>query len=158
MSQVYIPVLSQTQILMQKRLESFHKDPDKSMDKIRLLEDLHRIRLLEKPTQYNRIIIGHSMLIDIPGNDEIKELRKKYGKDFSPRLHLLSDFDLKYLKTIMDGEKEFIASYTSPIGKALLGLRRGEQGIYNNRFKVIVIDQEDSIQTSSLFDLALSDQ
>ena len=67
-------------------------------------------------------------------------------------IHVLTKEDAQYLGGEYDNISEMVVSAESPLGKELLGLRRGDTKEYFQNQRLQVMDTEDAITPSYLFD------
>lgn len=106
-----------------------------------------KIEPLIKPQQNDFIEIGHMVKVSLPDDIDVIEAKIPFSV-----VHVLTKEDAQYLGGNYDNLSEMIASSESPLGKTLIGLRRGDQKIYINRQRLEVLDTEDAISVSSLFE------
>lgn len=106
-----------------------------------------KIEVMTRPTQNDQIEVGHMVKVNLLDDIDIVQA----GVLFSV-IHLLTKEDAQYLGSEFDNLKEMVVSNESPIGKVLLGLRRGDVTTYLNNQRLQVLELEDAISVSSLFD------
>lgn len=110
------------------------------------------LETLPKPQQNDTVEVGHMVKVKLPNDPEIA----KAGVEHT-LVHVLAPDDFVYLGDAFDGIQEMIIPFTSPLAKALIGLKRGEKGLYymegkgKEEARVQVLDIEDAIALSSLF-------
>jgi hypothetical protein len=106
-----------------------------------------KTEVLQKPSQTETVEIGHMIKVKLPDDQDIIEAGVEHSL-----IHLLSEDDAHYLGPLFDGLREMVAADISPLGKALTGLRRGMTAKYLKDSRLQVLDTEDAIQVSNLFD------
>jgi len=118
---------------------------------IRLLQMIDqkggKIEVLDKPKQNDHIEVGHMAKIKLLDDPDVIEAKIPHST-----IHVLSSEDALYLGKLFDNLNEMIVSLESPIGVALLGKKRGEIAIYLEKNKLQVLNDEDAIIASNLFD------
>ncbi|MFH1407952.1 MAG: hypothetical protein ABIG91_02850 [Patescibacteria group bacterium] len=105
------------------------------------------IEVLTKPLQNESVEIGHMVKVNLLDHLEIIEAKIPFSV-----IHILSKEDAQYLDKEFDNIKEMIVSNKSPIGKVLLGLKRGDNTTYLDNQRLQVLKDEDAISVSSLFE------
>lgn len=106
-----------------------------------------KIEELAKPEQNDHVEVGHMVKVKLLNDKAVQTA----GVPFS-LIHVLTKEDAQYLRGEFDNVVEMVVSTDSPMGKGLLGLRRGEVKIYLQEQKLQVIDTEDAISVSYLFE------
>lgn len=105
-----------------------------------------RIEVLSKPTQNDHVEIGHMVKVKLLDDIDIVEAKIPFS-----RIHVLTKEDAQYLGSKFDNMSEMIVSSESPLGGALIGLRRGDSATYLNKQRLQVLKEEGAISVSSLF-------
>jgi hypothetical protein len=105
------------------------------------------IEILQKPSQNDQVEIGHMVKAKLFNDPVVVEAGVPYSI-----IHILPELDVKYLHNEFDGIEKIIVSNESPIGKALIGLKRGEKTEYLSNQILQIMDDDDAIRASSLFD------
>lgn len=106
-----------------------------------------RIEVLSKPAQTDHIEIGHMVKVELLDDIDVIEAKIPFSV-----IHILTKEDAQYLRSNFDNLNEMVVSNESPLGGALMGLRRGGKSSYLNRQRLEVLDTEDAISVSSLFE------
>ena len=106
-----------------------------------------KIEPLSKPLQNDYVEIGHMVKVKLLDDIDVAQA----GIPFST-IHVLTKEDAQYLGEEFDNVKEMIVSSETPIAKALLGLKRGDDATYLNGQRLHVLNDEDAISGSSLFE------
>ena len=106
-----------------------------------------RIEVLDKPKQNDHIEVGHMAKIKLLDDPDVIEANISHST-----IHILSSEDALYLGKLFDNLSEMIVSLESPIGSALLGKKRGEIATYLDRNRLQILNDEDAITASNLFD------
>ncbi|MFH1407947.1 MAG: hypothetical protein ABIG91_02825 [Patescibacteria group bacterium] len=102
---------------------------------------------LSKPKQVEHVEIGHMIKVKLLDDPDAIEARVPYTL-----IHIFTHFDSKYLDSQFDGVSEIIVSNETPIGKALIGRERGDKTTYLQNLRLEILNSEDAIQISSLFE------
>lgn len=111
------------------------------IDKGEIFEDL------PQPGQTKTIEVGHMVKAKLLDDQEIINAKIPFTL-----IHIFSSYDSRYLSTLFDDLNEMIVSDETPIGKALLGKQRGDKTTYLEKQRIEILESEDAIQISSLFD------
>jgi transcription elongation GreA/GreB family factor len=106
-----------------------------------------RIEVLSKPVQDDIVEIGHMVKAKLLDDPDVIEAKIPFSV-----IHVLTKEDVQYLGGLFDNLSEMIVSLESPIGSALQGKKRGEVTTYLQRNRLQVLDSEDAIKASNLFD------
>lgn len=106
-----------------------------------------RIDILSKPTQHDCVEIGHMVKVKLLDDIDVIEAKLPFSV-----IHVLTKEDAQYLGSEFDNVREMIVSSESPIGKTLIGKKRGDIANYVNNLRLQVLNEEDAITTSSLFE------
>jgi len=106
-----------------------------------------KIEVLLKPTQTDHVEVGHMVKVNLLDDQDIIEAKIPFSI-----VHVLTKEDVQYLGSLFDNVSEIIVSHESPLGHALIGLRRGECSSYLQKQRLQVLDIEDAIRISNLFD------
>jgi transcription elongation GreA/GreB family factor len=105
-----------------------------------------RIEELSEPTQNEHVEVGHMVKVELLDDEDVIEQKVPYSL-----IHVLTKEDVQYLGKDFDNVTEMVISADSPVGKTLLGLRRGDTKTYVEDRRLHVLDEDDAISTSSLF-------
>ena len=105
-----------------------------------------KIEVIHKPEQNTYIELGHMAKVKLLDDSEMIEARIPYSL-----VHILTSEDVLYIGKLFGNLNEIVVSYSSPIGGALLGKRRGEVTTYLQGSRIEVLDDIDAIEASNLF-------
>jgi transcription elongation GreA/GreB family factor len=106
-----------------------------------------RIEVLSKPNQNNIVEIGHMVKVELLDDFDVVEAKIPFSV-----IHVLTKEDVQYLGQTFDGIVEMVVSQESPIGQSIIGLKRGDQSIYLKTQRLRVLDTDDAIEISNLFE------
>jgi transcription elongation GreA/GreB family factor len=107
-----------------------------------------RIDILPRPIQSDIIEIGHMVQVVLPDDEEVVRAGIPWAL-----IHILTPLDAQYISPLFNNLGEMVISNESPLGKTLIGQKRGSIATYRPNQKLQVLDTPEAIMVSNLFEI-----